>query len=101
MITADVIPFDDKSIETAKAMQLSGFRIVSIGESITVAGDLALFEKFFNVKLIKKSKITLPGLNHPATAEYYTPENAPVIPAEFKLLIRDITFPEPPEFFTT
>jgi hypothetical protein len=101
VITADVTPFEDKSTETAKTLQLSGFRIVSIGESITVAGGLSLFEKFFSVKMIKKSKITLPGLDQPATAEYFTPENAPVIPAEFKFLIRDITFPEPPEFFST
>jgi len=101
VITADVIPFENKSAETAKALQQSGFRIVSIGESITVAGDLALFEGFFNIKLIKKSKDALPGLEVQAISEYYKPEDAPTIPAGFEFLIRDITFPEPPEFFST
>jgi len=100
VITADVIPFENKSTETAKAMQQSGFRIISIGESITVTGDLALFEGFFKINLIKKSKDTLPGLTRPAMTEYYEPEKTPTIPAEFKFLIRDVTFPEPPEFFS-
>lgn len=100
MITADVTPFENKRAETARAMQVSGFRIISIGESITVAGDLALFESFFNIKLLKKGKDVLPGLTEPAMAEYYEPENAPTIPEGFEFLIRDVTFPEPPEFFS-
>jgi hypothetical protein len=99
VITADVTPFEYKSAETAKAMQVSGFRIISIGESITVAGDLALFESFFNIKLLKKEKDVLSGLTEPAMAEYYEPENTPTIPEGFEFLIRDVTFPEPPEFF--
>ena len=100
MITADITPFENRSDETAKAMQLSGFRILSIGESITIAGDLALFESFFNIKLLKKGKDILPGLSEPVLTEYYQPENSPIIPAGFEFLIRDVTFPVPPDFFS-
>lgn len=97
MITANVIPFSKKRTETAVALQHVGFRVLSIGECITIAGDQKLFEQFFKMKLLKLSKGILSYL--PKSAEFYKPGTPPIIPDEFKSLIRDIVFPEPPEYF--
>jgi len=99
MITAEVIPIAKKSTETAAALQHVGFRVLSIGESITIAGEQKLFEQFFKIKLLKLSKDILPGLPKPAETEFYKPETPPIIPDEFKSLIKDVVFPEPPEYF--
>lgn len=99
MITAEVIPITNKSAEAATALQHEGFRVLSIRESITIAGEQKLFEQFFGIKLLKLSKVILPGLPKPPKTEFYKPETPPVIPNEFISLIRDVVFPEPPEYF--
>lgn len=99
MITAEVIPIANKSTETVTALQKAGFRVLSIGESITIEGEQRFFEQFFKIKLLKLSKDTLPGLPKPAETEFYQPETPPIIPDELKSLISDVVFPEPPEYF--
>lgn len=99
MLTAEVIPAAKKSTEAAMALQRVGFRVLSIGESITITGEKKLFEQFFGIKLLKLSKDILPGLPKPTETEFYKPETPPIIPKEFASLIRDVVFPEPPEYF--
>jgi hypothetical protein len=99
MITAEVIPIAEKSAEAAKALQRVGFQVLSIGEIITIAGEQKLFEQFFRTKLLKLSKVILPGLPKPAKTEFFRPETPPFIPDEVESLIRDVVFPEPPEYF--
>jgi len=99
MLTAEVIPIAKKSTEAAMALQRVGFKILSIGQSITITGEQRLFEQFFKTKLIKLSKNVLPGLEKPAETEFFRPETPLVIPSGFRSLIKDVVFAEPPEYF--
>lgn len=97
MLTAEVIPSGEKNALALK-LERHGFRVLSIGETITIGGEPEIFEKFFKVKMEKRSKDVLPGI--PGTAkEFYMPKTPPVIPEEFRSLIKEVLFPEPPEFF--
>lgn len=97
MLTADVVPVKNKNVVALK-LQEQGFDILSIGETITIKGSPEKFEDFFNMKLEKTSKSALPGLTD-SMVEYYRPVTQPLIPEEFELLIKEIFFPEPPEYF--
>jgi len=45
----------------------------------------------------KHSKAVLSGI--PSEIEFYKPLTPPVIPDKFRSLIKEVLFPEPPEFF--
>jgi hypothetical protein len=98
MLTVEVIPIGEKNA-VALALQRHGFRVLSIGETITIGGKPETFEKFFKVKMERQTKDVLPGIPGPAKAEFYRPVTPPVIPEEFRSLIKEVLFPEPPEFF--
>jgi len=99
MITAEVIPVAQKTAQAAKALQHAGFRVLSIGQTITIGGEKELFERFFEIRLLKLAKAVLRGLPKPVETEFHKPERPPVIPKEFQSLIRSVVFPEPPEYF--
>lgn len=94
MLTAEVVPIPEKNV-VALALQRQGFKVLSIGETITIGGELSLFEKFFAIKMERRSKDGLLG----AKIEFYKPATSPLIPDEFKSLIKEVLFPEPPEYF--
>lgn len=96
MLTAEVIPIGEKNA-VALALQQQGFNVISIGEVIIISGEKEIFEKIFKFKLGKHSKAVLSGI--PPEIEFYKPLTPPVIPDKFRSLIKEILFPEPPEFF--
>lgn len=98
MLTAEVVPVGERRA-AALALQRQGFKVLSIGETITIGGTPELFEKFFNMKMEKRSKDVLPGIPGPTYVEFYEPITPALIPEEFKSLIKEILFPEPPEYF--
>lgn len=98
MLTAEVIPIKEKEIIGIK-LQEAGFNIVSIGETITIGGTPEQFEIFFNMKLEKTSRAVIPDLSNSAKMEYYRPLTVPTIPEDFRPLIKEVLFPEPPEYF--
>lgn len=98
MLTADVTPIEDKNVVALK-LQEEGFDILSIGETITIKGSPERFETFLNMKMEKISKPVLSGISNSAKSEYYKPLTPPSIPEEFRSLIKEIFFPEPPEYF--
>jgi len=98
MLTADVTPLKDKNVVVLKLKE-QGFDVLSIGETITIKGSPERFEKFFNMKMEKTSKSVLSGISDSAKVEYYKPLTPPSIPDEFKSLIKEVSFPEPPEYF--
>lgn len=98
MLTAEVVPIKDKDFVALK-LQEQGFDILSISDTITIKGSPEKFENFFKMKMEKTSKSVLPGISDSAKAEYYKPLTQPSIPEEFKSLIKDVYFLEPPEYF--
>lgn len=98
MLTVEIVPTEDKNV-VAKKLQEQGFDVLFIGETITVAGPPERFEAFFNMKMEKISKSLIPGISDSTKVEYYKPLTAPSIPEEFKPLIKEVLFPEPPEYF--
>ena len=96
MLTAEIIPIGEKNA-VALVLQQQGFNIMSIGEVIIISGEKEIFEKIFKFKLGKHSKPVLSGI--PSEIEFYKPLTPPVIPDKFKYLIKEVLFPEPPEFF--
>ena len=98
MLTAEVIPIGEKNV-IAMALQREGFGIISIGETITIGGELEIFEKFFGVKMDRFTKDVLPDIDSMTEVEFYKPMTPPIIPDKYKSLIKEILFPEPPEFF--
>ncbi len=98
MITAEIIPIGEKNA-VALALQRQGFRIISIRETITIGGERKIFEKFFKMNMKMCSKNVLSGVPTPTMVEFYKPLTAPVIPDKFRELIKEVLFPEPPEFF--
>ncbi len=99
MITAEVIPVPNKRAQAATALQRAGFRVLAVGESITISAETNLFESFFGIRLIKQRKQVVRGLPESAGKEFFRPEKLPIIPREFASLIKDVVFPEPPEYF--
>ena len=99
MLTAEIIPKPNKSQQAARALQKTGFRVLSISFSITIEGEPELFSEIFNVRLQKLSKDVLSLLPESVEKEFYKLEKAPTIPAEFEELIKDILFTEPPEYY--
>ncbi len=98
MITAEVIPMVEKNV-VALALQRQGFKIISIRETITIGGEREMFEKFFKMEMKRYSKDVLPGMPTPTEVEFYKPVTPPAIPDKFRALIKEVLFPEPPEFF--
>jgi hypothetical protein len=98
MLTAEVIPIGEKNA-VALALQRQGFRVLSIGETITIGGEREIFEKFFKMKMERQSKDVLSCIPGTAKAEFYRPVTPLVIPNWFKSIIKEVLFPEPPEFF--
>ena len=68
MITAEIIPYVEKTPETVAALQKTGFQILSIRESITIGGEQKLFEHFLKNNLLKLSKDSFPNLSRPIDA---------------------------------
>jgi hypothetical protein len=101
MITSEIIPKANKGRQASIALQKAGFKVLSVSFSITIGGEAELFEKVFRTKLIKIVKDVLPSIPGGAEEEYYKPEKVPVIPDEFKDLVEEILFPEPPEYYCT
>ncbi|NIM98883.1 hypothetical protein GTO10_03250 [Candidatus Saccharibacteria bacterium] len=99
MITAEAIPKPEKARHAAAALQKVGFRVISIGYSITIGGEPKLFERTFSTRLGKVSKDAFPSVPGAAQTEYYRPQYPPVIPERLRNLVDEIHFPEPPEFF--
>ncbi|MCJ7443524.1 MAG: hypothetical protein MUO26_03170 [Methanotrichaceae archaeon] len=98
MLTAEVIPLAEKNL-VSLALQRQGFRILSIGETITIEATPEFFENFFQMKMEKRSKNVIPGIPGRVEVDFWKPLTQPVIPDEFKILIKEILFPEPPEFY--
>ncbi|MFW9897073.1 MAG: hypothetical protein ACFFD7_14805 [Candidatus Thorarchaeota archaeon] len=99
MITAEVICFPNKINETALILQNVGFKILYLGETLTIGGDQNIYESTFKIKLLKKSKSTIPDLSNHTKTEFFEPEKHIIIPDVYKSLIKDLIFAEPPEFF--
>ncbi len=98
MLTAEVIPVSEKDL-AALALQRKGFKILSIGDTITIGGEPELFEVVFKMELEKRSKDVLTGIPDKAKIVYFKPITPPSIPDDFKFLIKEVLFPEPPEYF--
>lgn len=98
MLTAEVIPIGEKN-SVALALQCRGFKVLSIGDTITIGGEKEIFENFFKVKMKKQTKNELSGIPSIPKTEFYRPVTPPIIPEEFRSLIKEVIFIEPPEFF--
>jgi len=99
MVSAEAIPEPAKERLAAQVLQRLGFRIISTDGTIYLEGEKSLFEETFAIQLEELSKHLLPGISKGAVRTYWRKKGELTIPRELEGLVRDVVFPEPPEFF--
>lgn len=96
-IAAEVVPTDpQRAGQAAKALQQTGFRVLHVGGSVSVAAPRGRWEAVFGVSFAPETKTVQPELGHQRT--YLRAEPGSVrVPADLADLIADVAFAEPPD----
>jgi hypothetical protein len=100
VIGAEIVPVPGKAIESAKALQKLGFKVLHLGNtSVSVEGPEAIWQQNFPVTFEVRTK--RPHANSAGQeVSYRRPLQDPVpIPVGLHELIASVAFVEPPEFF--
>ncbi|MDA4848625.1 hypothetical protein [Hoeflea poritis] len=100
LVSAEITPQASKSEQAARQLQQSGFRVLSIGETISVDGSPALWTSRFGVQFETTGEEAAPG-SFPGGSE---PRQVPIestlsIPQDLESFIKGVSFVAPPEFF--
>jgi len=97
-IAAEIIPQPDQAQHAAKALQKLGFRVLQIGETVSVQAPAEVWKKTFDVSFAKESKKRL-SISPRSTIEYAVPKGTVRVPESLGTLISDVHFVQPPELF--
>jgi hypothetical protein len=99
IIAAEIKPLPNKTSQTAVALQQLGFRILHIGQTISVQGAQPLWEATFNVTFELRKKIIIPEAEGSEVSyQKALTEKLRILP-ELQPLIEEVFFTEPPEFY--
>jgi hypothetical protein len=99
IIAAEVLPLLKQSHKAVVALENLGFRILHIGQTISVEAPESLWRAIFNISFIKQQKIVMPevGIENMTYLEAVMHDFQ--IPAQMQDLIADVMFVEPPELY--
>ncbi len=101
LIAAEIEPVSNQARQAALALQRLGFRILHLGQTISVQGPQSLWESTFNVSFEPREKTLVAGVEGSrVTYQKALIENVR-IPSELRHLVVGVMFVEPPEFYST
>lgn len=84
--------------EATRILAERGFRILHVGQTISVDAPRSVWESTFGITFEEAEKTTLKHAPD-ITMTYLRPKGELVIPAELESAIADVAFAEPPEYF--
>ena len=99
MISAEVQPQAGRASDGAMALQRLGFRILHIGPTISVQAPRALWESTFGVEFESAEHTPMQEVTDHEIAYLRKVEERIEIPGDLQLLILNVMFAVPPEFF--
>jgi len=99
-ISAEIEPQPDRAQAAAKALQEHGFRILHIGQTISVEGSESVWRSTFHVVFASRRKTTIPEVAEAGEVSYLAPvKKTLAIPVQLRELVASVSFIEPPELF--
>lgn len=99
IISAEIQPLPNQVNQAARALQSLGFRILHIGQTISVQAPRSLWETTFNVSFTNDQKNVLPEIPTGRVTYPSSVTDKMRIPSQLKDSVADVMFQEPPEFF--
>ncbi len=99
MISAEIEPFPGAATKAARELQRLGYRVYSVGETISIQGPKSLWSSIFSVQFEEQSRPAFAGVLDETETYQVARKSTLVIPLTIKEIIKDIEFIEPPEFF--
>ncbi|MEB3179267.1 MAG: hypothetical protein VKL59_09585 [Nostocaceae cyanobacterium] len=99
IISAEIQPLPNQAQPAAKALQSLGFRILHIGQTISVEAPRSLWESTFNVSFTSEQKNVLPEIPTGRVRYPKAVTDKMQIPSQLIDSVAEVMFQEPPEFF--
>lgn len=97
VIAAEIVPVSGQGVSAARELQKLGFRVFSFDATISVQGDESLWTSVFGARF-KDQTSSAEGIGQ-RKAFRVAVEPRVTIPQHLKVLIQEVAFIEPPEFF--
>lgn len=97
VISAEIVPVSGQGVSAARELQKLGFRVFSLGATISIQGDESLWTSVFGARF-KDQSSSAEGIGERKSFRVVV-ESTVNIPQNLKALIQDVAFIEPPEFF--
>ena len=97
--SAEVEPQPSQVRQAASRLQHLGFRILHIGQTISVEGSRSLWESTFNISFESQKKKTMEEVPGSEVTYLRAPTSEMQIPSDLQEFIARVEFAEPPEFF--
>ncbi len=99
IIAAEVLPLLKQSHQAVVALENLGFRILYIGQTISVEAPESLWRAIFNISFINRQKTVMPEIGIEDVNYLEAVMDDFQIPAQMQDLIADVMFVEPPELY--
>ncbi|MBW4504917.1 MAG: hypothetical protein KME64_00125 [Scytonematopsis contorta HA4267-MV1] len=99
IIAAEVLPLLKQSQQAAVTLENLGFRVLYIGQTISVEAPESLWRAIFNISFIKQQKTVMPEVGIEDITYLEAVMDDFQIPAQMRDLIADVMFVEPPELY--
>lgn len=99
MVSAEIEPQPGRAQAAAIALQEFGFRILHIGQTISVEGPQALWHSTFSVSFETRKKRTMAEVEASEVTYQTALTEAMRIPEQLQTAISAVSFVEPPELF--
>jgi hypothetical protein len=99
IISAEVEPVESQAHQAALALQRLGFRILHIGQTISVQGPQSLWESAFNVSFEPQKKTVVAEAGGGEVTYQKARVEGMRVPEDLQDLVAGVMFAEPPEFY--
>ena len=100
LVSAEVFPAPDRATDAARALERLGLRVLHIGPTISVQGSASLWTSLFNVSFERRAKPRMRGVEGGEASYLEARTEYMRVPEELQETVREVTFVEPPEFFS-
>jgi hypothetical protein len=100
LVSAEVFPVPNRATDAARALEQLGLRVLHIGPTISVRGPASIWTSTFNVSFERRTKPRMRDVEGGEVAYLAAQTEQMRVPAELHDVVREVTFVEPPEFFS-
>jgi hypothetical protein len=99
IIPAEVLPLPKQTQQAVRTLENLGFRILYIGQTISVEAPESLWEAIFNISFIDRQKTVMPEIGIKDVTYSEAVMDNFQIPAQMQDLIAEVMFVEPPQLY--